>query len=82
VNVRKTLEEALRDLRQEPDRPVRARVEGMVVEVRVVAEVAGGRSAADAFAEIGPWQGETTAEIMAILGEARREGSNRRGPNL
>ena len=80
--MRKTLEEALWDLRQEPDRPVRARVEGMVVEVRIVAEVAGGRSAADAFAEIGPWQGETTAEIMAILGEARREGSNRGGPRL
>ena len=64
------------------ERPVRARVEGMVVEVRVVPEVAVGRSAADAFAEVGPWQGETTDEIMAILAQARREGSGRGIPNL
>jgi hypothetical protein len=82
VDVRKTLEEALQELRQEPGRPVRARVEGMVVEVRVVPEVAAGRSAADAFAEVGPWQGETTEEIMAILAEARREGSSRGVPKL
>ena len=82
VDVRKTLEEALHELRQEPSRPVRARVEGMVVEVRVVPEGAAGRSAADAFAEVGPWQGETTDEIMAILAEARREGSSRGVPKL
>jgi len=82
VTVTKTIEEALQQLREDPDHPVRARVEGMVVEVRVVAEPTRGRSAADIFAEIGPWQGETTEEIMAILAQARREGANRRVPDL
>jgi hypothetical protein len=82
VAVTKTLEEALQQLRGDPDHPVRARVEGMVVEVRVVAEPPPGRSAADVFAEIGPWQGESTEEIMTFLAQARREGASRNVPGL
>ena len=36
------------------------------------------RSAADVFAEIGPWEGETTEEMLKFLAEARRQGSQRR----
>jgi hypothetical protein len=82
VAVAKTLEEALQQLREDPDHPVRARVEGMVVEVRVVPEPPRGRSAADVFAEIGPWQGESTEEIMTFFAQARREGANRNVPDL
>lgn len=45
MKVAKTLDEALQRLKREPGEPVRATVEGMT---------------ADVFAEIGPWEGETT----------------------
>lgn len=35
------------------------------------------RSAAELFAEPGPWAGETTEEILALLAEARRQGGRR-----
>jgi hypothetical protein len=35
------------------------------------------KSAAELFAEIGPWAGETTDEILALLVEARRHGAQR-----
>ena len=73
----KTLDEALQRLKREPGEPVRATVDGMTVEVRVVPHVPTGRSAADAFAAIGPWEGETTEEMVKFLAEARRQGSQR-----
>ncbi|MBI5368906.1 MAG: hypothetical protein HZA54_17860 [Planctomycetes bacterium] len=66
-----SLEEALAHLRREPDQVVRARVKDLTVELRAVREGACARSAADVFREIGPWAGETTEEIFAILGEGR-----------
>jgi hypothetical protein len=47
VKVEKTLDEALQRLKREPGEPVRATVEGMTVEVRVVPDTPVGRSAAD-----------------------------------
>ena len=73
----KTLDEALQRLKREPDEPVRATVGGMTVEVRVVPDAPVVRSAADVFAEIGPWEGETTEEMLNFLAEARRQGSQR-----
>ena len=73
----KTPDEALKQLTRDPAHPVRANVEGMTVEVRVVGGTRPGLSAADLFALVGPWAGETTAEILAILTEARRKGSHR-----
>jgi hypothetical protein len=73
----KTLDEALNQLKRDPAHPVRANVEGMTVEVRVVGGTRAGDSAADLFALVGPWAGETTDEILAILAEARRKGSHR-----
>jgi hypothetical protein len=78
VKVEKTLDDALQRLKREPGEPVRATIEGMTVEVRVVQDVPMVRSAADAFAEIGPWEGETTEEMLSLLAEARRQGSQRR----
>lgn len=34
-------------------------------------------SAAELFAQVGPWAGEKTEEILAILAEARRHGGQR-----
>jgi hypothetical protein len=64
VKVARTLDEALQRLKREPGEPVRATVEGMTVEVRVVPDAPAIRSAADVFAEIGPWEGETTARTL------------------
>ena len=73
----KTIDEALQQLKREPGQPVRAMVEGLTVEVRVVPELPVSRSAAALFAEIGPWEGETTDEMLEFLAEARQRGSQR-----
>jgi hypothetical protein len=73
----KRLDEALSQLKRDPAYPVRANVEGMTVEVRVVGATRPGDSAAEPFALVGPWAGETTDEILAILAEARRKRSHR-----
>jgi hypothetical protein len=62
VKVAKTLDEALQQLKREPGQPVRAMIEGLTVEVRVVPDLPVSRSAAALFAEIGPWEGETTVK--------------------
>jgi hypothetical protein len=82
VKVAKTIDEALQQLKREPGQPVRAMVEGLTVEVRVVPDLPVNRSAAALFAEIGPWEGETTDEMLEFLAEARRRGSQRSVPEL
>lgn len=78
----KTIEEAVEQLRRDPTQPVRTRVGDLTIEVRAVPEPGPQRSAADVFAELGPWEGETTEEILAILAEARRRGGHPRVPEL
>lgn len=73
----KTIEEVVEQLRRDPSHPVRARLAGLSVEVRAVPDPPSGRSAAQLFAEVGPWAGETTEEILALLAEARRQGGRR-----
>ena len=51
----KTIEEVVEQLKRDPSHPVRARLGGLTVEVRAVAELPAAKSAADLFAEIGPW---------------------------
>jgi len=75
--VSKTLEELVEQLKRDPSHPVRTRLGDLTIEVRAVAEPPAGRSAADLFAEAGPWAGETTEEILAMLAEARRHGGQR-----
>lgn len=77
VKVARTLAEALDQLKRDPARPVRAQVQGMTVEVRVVTQAPVENSAAELFDRFGPWAGETTEEILSILAEARRKGSQR-----
>jgi len=77
-----TLDEALAQLRTDPSHPVQVEVDGLTVELRVVAKPPRTKSAADLFEEIGPWEGETTEELLAFLREARREGGQRQVPEL
>jgi hypothetical protein len=75
--VAKTIEEVVEQLKRDPSHPVRAQLGGLTVEVRAVADPPSDRSAAELFAEVGPWAGETTEEILAVLAEARRQGGQR-----
>ncbi len=68
-----TLDEVVAQLKKDPGRPVRARVGELTIEVRAVNEQEPARSAADVFAELGPWAGESTEEILRLLADARRE---------
>jgi hypothetical protein len=74
----RALDEAIEALKRDPSHPVRARVDDLTVELRAVAEPAAtGKSAADVFREIGPWEGETLAELLTFFAEARRHGGSR-----
>jgi hypothetical protein len=75
--VEKTLEAAVEQLQRDPDHPVLARVGALTVEIRAVHRTGASGSAADVFAGIGPWSGETTEEVMAILSDARSRGGSR-----
>jgi hypothetical protein len=80
--VTKTLDEAVAQLKRDPASPVRTRVGDLTIEMRAVAEPLEDRSAADVFAGLKPWAGETTEEILEILAEARRRGGQRSVPDL
>lgn len=73
----KTIDEVVEQLRRDPSQPVRTTLGGLTVEVRLVPNLSPERSAADLFAEIGPWAGETTEEILSLLAEARHRGGRR-----
>ncbi len=77
-----SIEEAVERLKRDPTRPVRVRVGDLTIEVTAVAEEATTRSASSVFAEIGPWEGETAEELLALLADARRRGGQRSVPEL
>lgn len=77
-----TLEQAMEQLKKDPTQPVRAQVGDLTVEVRAVTESPGGQTAGDVLASLGPWAGETTEELLALLAEARRKGGRRSVPPL
>lgn len=76
--VTRALEQAFEQLRIEPDQPVEAEIGGLLVELRVKPR----RSAADVFREIGPWEGESTAELLQRLEDERRRGGTKEPPSL
>ena len=77
-----TLEEALARLKRDPSHPVRARVDDLEVELR---SVTGEKDEAtpglgDRIAAAGPWEGETTEELLRILREGRDAGGSAEPP--
>lgn len=68
-HLRRTLEEALAELKRDPSHPVQARVDDLQVELRVVEDKA--VAPADIFAGVGPWQGQSTEELLRALRELR-----------
>ena len=77
-----TLEQALEQLKKDPTKPVRAEVGNLTVEVRAVGAVGRDGTAAEAFASLGPWAGESTEELLTFLADARRKGGRRPVPAL
>jgi hypothetical protein len=63
------LDQAVEALKRDPTRAVRARVGDMTVELRAVPDSppAVERSADDALREVGPWEGETYEELVALF---------------
>lgn len=72
-----TLDEAVARLQRDPNHPVRARVGELDVEIRVIS---GGQrdqtGLGDLMAAAGPWEGESTEELIRILREARDAGGS------
>jgi len=77
------LDQAIQALRRDPTHPVLVKVdEGLTVEVRAVEPTtATKRSAADAFRELGRWEGETGEDFDALFADVRQR-SNREVPEL
>ena len=74
----KTIDEAVKELRRDPDHAVTAEVDGLVVEMRYK----GRRSAADVFRELGPWEGESTEEMRDLFRESRQQGGSGEPPTF
>ncbi len=68
------LDQAVEALKRDPTHAVRARVGDLTVELRAVPdsppEVE--RSAADALREIGPWEGESYDQLVALFAGIRQ----------
>lgn len=76
-----TLDEAVAELKLNPKLPVRARVGELDVEIRVVSGgVQGQAGLGDLMAAAGPWEGETTDELIRILREGRDAGGSAEPP--
>jgi hypothetical protein len=77
-----TLEEALARLKHDPLHPVRAQVENLQVELRVVTvdKEDATPGLGDLMAAAGPWEGETTEELIRILREGRDAGGSTEPP--
>jgi hypothetical protein len=76
-----TLAEALAQLKREPNHPVRARVDELDVELRVVgAGVPAATGLGDLMAAAVPWECETTDELIKILREGREAGGSAEPP--
>jgi hypothetical protein len=76
--IAKNQEEAIERLRLDPTHPVEAIVGDLRVEVRVKVP----RSTANLFREIGPWEGESTEELLKRLDEERHRGGGGEPPAL
>ncbi len=70
------LEQVLMRLRKNPGRPVRARLDEMEVEIRMVKSQARSSRLGDHIASLGPWSGESAEEITELIAGARKDGGS------
>lgn len=77
-----TIEDALAALKRDPTHPVRVHVQDMDVELHaVVHPKRTGQGIGSRMAALGPWQGESLAEITTLLREGRRAGGSALPPD-
>jgi hypothetical protein len=71
------LDQAVEALKRDPTHAVRVRVGDMTVELRAVAESpsAPERTVAEVLREVGPWEGETYDELVALFADVRQRTS-------
>jgi hypothetical protein len=75
----RTIEEAVAELKRDPAHPIRLMLDGIEVEIRrppeavVIQGVVDQSNLGDRIAAIGPWQGESTEELIEILRSGRYE---------
>jgi hypothetical protein len=65
----KGIEAAVAKLKEDPEHPVTAEVDGLIIEMRYK----GRRTAADALREIEPLDDESAEEMLRAIREAREE---------
>ena len=73
-----TIEEAVAQLKRDPARVVKLRLDDVTVEMRALPEHAPAGTAAELFARVGPWAGETTEELQQLLAEGGDAARSRR----
>ncbi len=78
----KTLDEALDQLKRDPLHPVRLHVRDMEVEVRAVTPPPNDMPLGDFLASLGPWEGESTEELLQLLRDERKMGGSKEPPTL
>jgi len=83
----RTLDEAVAELKRDPSHPIRLVVDGIEIELRsassagVIPGALDQANLGDRIAAIGPWQGETTDEVIELL-RKRRDATHRKLPDL
>lgn len=70
------IDQALVRLRKNPGHPVRAQFDDIEIEIRVVDKSSRPGRLGERLAALGPWSGETEAEIVSLVSEARRIGGS------
>ena len=77
-----TLQKAVAELKKHPDSAVRAHCDDLTVELRAVSPPPETRRLGDSLAALGPWEGESTEELISRLREAREAGGSAEPPRL
>ncbi|HEY3357220.1 MAG TPA: hypothetical protein VGQ83_28480 [Polyangia bacterium] len=80
--MRKNLDEAVAELKRDPTRPVRVRVDDLEVELRAVLVTPEEAGLGDRLAAAGPWEGEELDDLLQVLREARAAGGSAEAPDL
>jgi hypothetical protein len=76
------LEQAVAELRKHPAKTVKARCGDFAVELRAISPPAVAGRLGDSLVALGPWEGETTEELMSRLRQAREAGGSAEPPPL
>jgi hypothetical protein len=80
-------EDAVAELKRDPAHPVRLQVGDMEVELRVVEATpaplpVNSLRFGDRLAAHGPWEGESTEELLELIHEGRKAGGSAEPPKL